>query len=60
MSNIKYQYQVISILPESLSTALNDKGNKGWRLINIVHKETKITMHTTQYTYECIFEKIIY
>lgn len=60
MNNIKYQYQVISISPESLSTALNDKGNKGWRLISIVYKETKITIHSTKHTYECVFEKIIY
>ena len=56
---VKYQYQTLSIIPESLDETLNDKGNKGWRLVSIVHKETKVTAHTTKYSYECVFEKII-
>lgn len=56
---IKYQYQTLSITSESLDETLNDKGNKGWRLVSLVHKETKITAHITRYSYECVFEKII-
>lgn len=54
---MKFQYQTISVSPNKLNETLNDKGNKGWRLVSIERKETKVFPH---YLYECIFEKIIY
>ena len=56
---IKYQYQTLSTTFESLEETLNDRGNRGWKLVSIVHKETKVSAHTTKYSYECVFEKII-
>lgn len=56
---VKYQYQTLSIIPESLDETLNDKGNKGWRLVSIARKEIKISLHSTGYLYECVFEKVI-
>ena len=48
---IKYQYQTICVTFSSLDTTLNDKGNKGWRLVSITSIKQNV--------YECVFEKII-
>ena len=49
---VKYQYQTISVHSSSLDGILNEKGNKGWRLINITPAPNN--------RFQCIFEKIIY
>ena len=58
---IKYQYQTLIIPAVELTDKLNEKGNKGWRLVNIRPVSFDIEeVKSNLIRYECIFEKIIY